>query len=59
MIQYMPQKNIKELENKIHEAQQNPDIDPYFITKNKAREKKVIALVTELKEKISDNHSVK
>ena len=52
MIQYMPQKNIKELENKIHEAQQNPDIDPYFITKNKAREKKVIALVTELKEKM-------
>ena len=58
-IQYLPQKNIKELENKINEAQQSSDIDSYFITKNEEREKKISALVTKLEKKISDNHPVK
>lgn len=58
-IQYMPQKNIKELENKINEARQNPYIDSYFITKNEEREKKISTLVTKLEKKISDNHPVK
>lgn len=58
-IQYLPQKNIKELENKINEAQQSSDIDSYFITKNEEREKKISALVTKLEKKICDNHPVK
>ena len=58
-IQYLPQKNIKELENKINEAQQSSDIDSYFITKNEEREKKISALVTKLEENIKKNHPFK
>ena len=57
-IQYMKQEDIKALEYKINDAE-NSDIYKDFINTNKDREIKVIALVTELKEKISDNHSVK
>lgn len=53
-IQYISEDAIKALENKINDAQQDPDIKM-----NGAREKQVIDLITELKEKISDNHSVK
>lgn len=53
-IQYISEDAIKALENKINDAQQDPDIKM-----NGARERQVINLITELREKISDNHPVK
>ena len=53
-IQYISEDAIKALENKINDAQQDPDIKM-----NGAREKQVIDLITELREKIFDNHPFK
>lgn len=53
-IQYISEDAIKALENKINDAQQDPDIKM-----NGAREKQVIDLITELKENIKKNHPVK
>lgn len=49
-IQYISEDAIKALENKINDAQQDPDIKM-----NGAREKQVIDLITELKENIKKN----
>lgn len=57
-IQYMKQEDIKALEYKINDAK-NSDIYEDFIKMNKDREKQVIKLITELREKIFDNHPVK
>ena len=53
-IQYISEDAIKALENKINDAQQDPDIKM-----NEDREKQVIKLITELREKIFDNHPFK
>lgn len=53
-IQYISEDAIKALENKINDAQQDPDIKM-----NGAREKQVIDLITELKENFKKNHPVK
>ena len=50
-IQYISEDAIKALENKIDDAQQDPDIKM-----NGAREEQVINLITELKERIIENH---
>jgi len=53
-IQYISEDAIKALENKINDAQQDPDIKM-----NEDREKQVIKLITELKENIKKNHPFK
>lgn len=58
-IQYISKDDIKALRNKIKDAKQNSDIYKDFIKMNEDREKQVIDLITELKEKIIDNHPVK
>ena len=54
LVQYISEDAIKALENKINDAQQDPDIKM-----NEDREKQVIKLITELKENIKKNHPFK
>lgn len=58
-IQYIAKDDIKALRNKIKDAKQNSDIYKDFIKMNEDREKQVIKLITELREKIFDNHPFK
>lgn len=58
-IQYIAKDDIKALRNKIKDAKQNFDIYKDFIKMNEDREKQVIKLITELREKIFDNHPFK
>lgn len=58
-IQYISKDDIKALRNKIKDAKQNSDIYKDFIKINEDREKQVIKLITELREKIFDNHPFK
>lgn len=53
-IQYISENDIEALENKINDAQQDPDIKM-----NGAREKQVIDLITKLEENIKKNHPFK
>lgn len=60
--QYMSQDDIKNLEDKIDKKIKDPFIAQDIkknIQINGARERQVINLITELREKISDNHPVK
>lgn len=58
-IQYISKDDIKALRSKIKDAKQNSDIYKDFIKMNEDREKQVIKLITELREKIFDNHPFK